>query len=174
MNRKIAFGTLAVLLTAGSAMAQVFAGSTTGDPVWTRPVAGNPPTPPLSGVGTATAYDVLAFTVDITGSYTFQNTAANAWDNYTFLYQNSFDPALPFANVVIGNDDNPTIGLSGFASNLTAGTTYFFVTTGFGNSDSGDYSLSISGQGIATIVPAPGAVALLGLGGLALTRRRRR
>jgi MYXO-CTERM domain-containing protein len=173
MNRKIAFGTLAVLLTAGSAMAQVFAGSTTGDPVWTRPVAATPPTG-LSGLGTATPYDVLAFTVDITGSYTFQNTAVAAWDNYTFLYQNSFDSTLPLANVLTGNDDNPTIGLSGFAFSLTAGTTYFFVTTGFGNTDSGDYSLSISGQGTATLVPAPGAAALLGLGGLALTRRRRR
>jgi len=72
------------------------------------------------------------------------------WDNYTFLYQHSFNPAAQFANVLIGNDDNPAIGTSGFSINLTAGTCYTMVITGFGNTDSGSWSTVISGPGTIT------------------------
>lgn len=115
----------AVLCACASSLAQSTNGDTTGQPTWTRPVANGtlPPIPPLSGVGTATPYQALEFTVNLSGTYTFQCTATGGWDNYTFVYANAFNPASQFTNVVIGNDDNPNIGLSGFTVNLSAGVT---------------------------------------------------
>lgn len=125
-------------------------GTTIGQPVWQRPLAnGNNPPTGLSGTGTAVPWSAISFSVTVTGSYVFQSvaTAPANWDNYTFLYVNSFNPAQPLTNVLIGNDDNPTIGLSGFTINLTAGTNYSFVTTGFSNTSSGAFSNTISGPG---------------------------
>jgi hypothetical protein len=149
--------------------------TTLGGPTWNRPVAGGPPVPPLSGVGTAVAYDVFAFTVDTDGNYTFLSTATSPsnWDNYSFLYQISFSPVAQFTNILIGNDDNPNIGLSGFSYGLTAGMNYFFVATGFANGDAGDYSLEINGPGeiipgSSSEVPEPATASLFLLGGAGL------
>jgi hypothetical protein len=182
--RSCAAAALLVAVTASIAHAQVFAGTTVGGPTWTRPVQGSPPVPPLSGVGTATRYQALTFTVSASGSYNFLSTATNPvnWDNYTFLYVNSFNSNSAFTNLLRGNDDFPTIGLSGFNNvALTAGLNYIFVTTGFGNDDAGAYSLSISGPGTATlaptnVVPEPSTYALMatGLAGLVGVARRRR
>ena len=55
----------------------------------------------------------------------------------------------------LGDDDfTNTAGMSGFTSVLTAGTSYFFITTGFGNSDDGAFSNSIIGPG-RVILPGP-------------------
>ena len=101
-----------------------YTGTTVGGPTWNRPVAnGNlPPVSPPSGVGTAVAYSVQAFTVSLAGLYSLQSTAVtpSAWDNSSFLYVNSFNPASQFTNILIGNDDNPSTGLSGFSINLLA------------------------------------------------------
>jgi len=174
------FITVGLLLAACTpAFAQSTSGDTTGQPTWTRPVANgpNPPVPPLSGVGTATPYQALEFTVNLSGVYTFQCTATGGWDNYTFVYANAFDPLNQFTNVVIGNDDNPNIGLSGFNVNLSSGVTYYFVVTGFGNTDFGAFTVDASSSptfgGIVTWVPAPGAAATLLAGGLLAARRRR-
>lgn len=163
---------------AASAQAVVINGNTTGGPTFNRALQGTPPVG-LSLVGTAVAYTTLDFTVSATGSYTFQSdaTVTATWDNFTFLYQGSFNPAAALTNVLVGNDDNLTIGLSGFTTALTAGTNYVFVTTGFANTDFGAYALSITGPGnvITGVVPEPSAWALMagGLVGMGAWLRRR-
>jgi hypothetical protein len=156
--------------------AVTFSGDTTGAPTWNRPIQDIPPTS-LSGTGTATPYQVQNFFVDTTGAYDFLSTASGDWDNYTFVYQNSFNAATPLTNVIIGNDDFPTIGLSGFNGvNLTAGTQYYFVNTGFGNTDFEAYNSSITGVGNVTLgdvaavpwetdaLPVVGSTVLFGAG----------
>lgn len=186
VSRSIGLALLFLVFSASVALADTvtFTGTTAGGPTWNRPVAGTPPTPPVSGVGTNVAYTVTQLSVSLSGSYVFQQTATNpvAWDNYTFLYQNSFNPLSQFTNVLIGNDDNPNIGLSGFTFNLNAGTTYLLVSTGFSNTDAGEWSTTITGQGIITVggggtnVPEPATMILLGSGivGIGMKLRKRR
>lgn len=170
MKTILAIAGLALATT--PALGQTFFGDTTGKPTYNRALQGFGG---LSAVGTATHYEVLAFTVTVTGSYTWQNTATGLWDNFTFIYQNSFNPANALANGVASNDDNPSIGLSGFTVALTAGTSYFYVVTGFDNDDQGAWRADITttSGGQVTAVPAPGASALLGMGLLVAGRRRR-
>lgn len=165
-------GTFAIassLATAAFADTVNVNGDTTGGATWNRPVGGNPPTPPVSGVGTATRYEVTQFTVGQAGAYDFLSVATTGWDNYLFLYQTSFDPTDQFANVIIGNDDFPVIGMSGFDGvNLLTGVSYLAVSTGFANDDFGAYVLTISGPGTITIgggaVPEPATWAIMILG----------
>jgi hypothetical protein len=159
-----------------------FSGTTAGGPTWNRPIAGTPPTT-LSGLATDVPYQVTEFQVSASGLYNFLNLATNPlnWDNYTFLYQGSFNPSAPLANVLIGNDDFPGIGQSGFNNVLlTAGQTYFFVTTGFDNSDFGAFSTSVTGPGLllfpTQVIPEPATLGvfcgLVGVCGLAARRRK--
>lgn len=88
---------------------------------------------------------------------------------------------------VIGFDDDSGIGLMPAlqVESLAAGT-YYIGLSGFGDVDSSSVDSDDLADGIGhaedfnyklsvgfTIVPAPGATALLGLGGLVATRRRR-
>lgn len=155
------------------AQAVTLAGDTTNGPVWNRPfesLSG------LSAFGAGVNYEVTPFTVTASGSYVFQNTAT--WDNFTFVYANTFNPATPLVNGLVGNDDNPDLGLSGFTTALTAGTSYFYVVTGFDSTEFGAYSAAVTGPGdvILTAVPEPGTYGLMGLGlaAVLLGARRRR
>lgn len=179
MMKKLAVATAGTALaTFGTALPSMagtltYTGTTVGGPTWNRPVSGNPPTS-LSAVGTNVSYSVQEFAVDTTGLYNFLSvgTTPTDWDNYLFLYQNSFNPTTPLTNAVVGNDDFPNVGRSGFDNvSLTAEIRYFLVTTGFSNSDAGTFSNTISGVGNITTpttsVPEPASVlGLLAFGAL--------
>lgn len=194
---KTVLGIAALAITAGSATAQIgfFGGSTTGAPTWNRPSG----MASLSGVGTATPYAVIPFYVSAATSY-LAETSTPFHDGYLLVYGGSFSAATPLVGLINGDDDfsGPFafLGGSGFgldassissggAGNFNAGglslvpaTQYYAVVTGFGNTDAGDFRGAIgstTGAGGVTIglLPAPGALAALGLGGLVATRRRR-
>ncbi len=120
---------------------------------WNRPDAnGNAAPVALSATATAVPYDVYHFKVDSTGTYNLSCTTFSPanWDTYLFLYAGDFAAQSPLTDGVIGNDNDPDIGVSGFSVTLQAGTDYFLVTTGFDNSSSGEYTLSIQGAGVVT------------------------
>jgi hypothetical protein len=131
------------------------------------------------------------------GVYSFLSSTTT-WDNYTFLYHDSFTPSNPFLNLVTGNDDYNGINIggtssimnlnnkSGFTTTLDAATHYMFINTAYSNIDFGEFTASISGPAGVTIlstlpdtladpVPEPGSASMLALGlaGLALLGRRR-
>lgn len=194
-RRTLVAGALAALLafTATPALAQNFAGNTTGDPTFNRPFD----QASLSGSGTAVPYEVIPFHVTVPGDYVFTTVSGNVspefYDGYLLLYANGFDAGDPLANVVAGDDDfdqdgagplsataasriSTTGGNSfGTPGTLSAGVQYYLVQTGFNNTDFGAYTGFAEGPGAISFgfVPEPGSLSLLALGALALLRRRR-
>ena len=127
--------------------------TTSGKPTWNRPDENGSAAPvALSSSATAVPYDVYHFTVSSAGVYNITCTGTNPanWDTYLFLYSGAFDPQMPLNGAVIGNDNAPSIGTSGFSATLQTGTDYFLVTTGHDNSSLGGYALEIQGAGTAT------------------------
>lgn len=170
------FAVAALAATTGMAMANVvvFNGDTTGGPTYNRVLSGSPPTG-LSGVGTAVHYQVVPVYTDFTGSVNFEITSGG-FDTFMSLYSGSFNSGNALADIVIADDDAGAGSLSLFAASLTGGAQYYVVVTGFGNADFGTYQLQMSSTSsniTIGVVPAPGAVAMLGLTGLVAGRRRR-
>ncbi|WP_051669705.1 PEP-CTERM sorting domain-containing protein [Bryobacter aggregatus] len=164
---------LALACQLASAGTLVINDTTTGAPTWKRPFE----------LGTyvesfQVRFHVLEFSVSQSGSYSFNETAT--WDNYTFLYQNSFDPSAPLTNFMIGNDDsNIASEGSGFNQSLVAGVNYFFISTGFNVNHYGAFTLTIDGPGEISLspaaVPEPSTFAMGAVGaGLLVWLRRRR
>ncbi|WP_373539091.1 PEP-CTERM sorting domain-containing protein [Chamaesiphon sp.] len=145
------------LTPSAQAVTFTYTETTLGGPVFNRPVDNfsSPPTAISGGAGEAVPYNSFGFTVSAPDSYVFQSTAN--FDNFTVLYQNSFNPADSVFNAIIANDDIfglPT-GNSGFTVALNTGTNYFLVTTGFDNPDVGTFTNTIVGAGTVT----PGTIA---------------
>lgn len=150
----------AATMFATSAQAVTYVGTTTlTDPTFQRPLVG---LSSLSNVGTAVHYNAYSFTVAASGIYNFLSLATGTWDNFLILYSPSFVPTAGLTNALAANDDGPPpagVGSAGFSYNLTAGTAYTLVTTGFENTDVGAFTNSIT-----SAVPEPGQFAMLGLG----------
>ena len=92
---------------------------------------------------TPIAFHADSFTVPTTGSYTITDAATvpAQWGLYLVLYQDVFDPSSPLSNVIVAvpSDNQKAV----YTLNLTAGTTYYAVTGGFGSLAYGDYALSV-------------------------------
>lgn len=177
-----------------------FSGSiTSSNPTFLRPGSFSGSGSPSTGT-TQQTYAVHSFQVSTTGSYyvSMLNNASGGF--YGLLYSGGFDPLSPTTNLVRsttttwGSSTNPSVGgvnrvNLGLTSNgadfqtagvpgitLTAGVDYYYVVAGTSfsstNPTTGSYQIFFEGPG--SIVPAPGAMGVLGMGGLLAARRRRR
>jgi hypothetical protein len=159
-----------------------YSGTTVGAPTWNRPNINIGNNPPTTISGSITRYEAFQFGVDVSGIYTF--SSVNSWDDVNFLYQDSFNPSTPLANVILGQDpyDVATNNLSvniPFTQALTVGTSYFLVKTGIGGGQQGTYSNTISGAGnitavASTSVPEPFTIIGTLVGGTAAMRMRKK
>ena len=158
---RLSFAPLLALASCATPAAAQFAytGDTTNAPVYARANA-NYPVSGKSFTATAVHYDSYVFTPTVSGTYQFLSATLPAtypngsWDNLTFLYSGSgFNLATPAANALFVNDDyvdarnDPALtrqkGKSGFRYDLTANSTYTFVTTGYSNTALGAFSNTI-------------------------------
>jgi hypothetical protein len=146
-------------------------GDTTSGPTFERPFADFSD---FSPNGSGVSYNTIAFAVDANGEYSF-TLHGLGFDTFLLLYQNAFDPNDALTNGVAANDDDVSLTTSGFAAELTAGTQYFVVVTGFEAGEAGKYSLTASGEGLISAVPEPSAWLMLafGLAAVAYTQRRK-
>ncbi|BAZ32743.1 hypothetical protein NIES4074_52500 [Cylindrospermum sp. NIES-4074] len=163
----IASGAIALSVSVtlpSQALTASYSGDTSiiGTPTFNRPETEgyeggtNPPTS-LSINGTNVRYSSQAFFVDATGSYDV--VGSQQFLGIQFLYQTSFNPATPLANLLSGADSFPeevitgesTSGFSGLS--LTANNQYFLVTTGFDETANsfGTFTNTIIGPGNITL-----------------------
>ncbi len=164
---RIAFAAIALSLSVtlpSGAVSVSFSGDTTGEATFNRPQTQgfeggtNPPTS-LSSNGTTVPYNSQPFFVNTTGAYNV--TGSQNFQGIQFLYGNSFNPATPLDNLLLGNDPFPDEGTSGFSDlSLTADNQYFLVTTGFDNTNLsfGTFTNTIDGPGsirLGNTVPVP-------------------
>jgi len=141
-------------------------GTTLGKSVWNCPAENGPNVPvELSESGVAVPYETFHFTVETSGTYTIRGIAT--WDNFLVLYANNFNAFSPLSNVLRAYGGFPVWGTVEFPVRLTAGTPYILVTTGYSDSDFGEYATEITGPGIVSpsgqpeiVVSQPASVAL--------------
>ena len=172
MNLKstlLALAAVASVSAANANIVTVTGALSNADPSFNRPIED---LSALSSVGTTVRYDVLEFTVSTSSDYTFLTTAL--FDPFVILYAPAFTAATPLTNAQIANDDLVSQTTSGFTYALAANTVYRYVTTGFANTDLGDYSTTIGGIGTISVVPEASTYAMLALGLTILGVARRR
>jgi hypothetical protein len=144
----------------------------------------------LTGGSTTRSFAAQTFTPTTAGSYTF-GVGSATYDAVLVVYQGSFDPANPAANVLVVNDDSDgqppagsTATITGcggspglcpkVTSTLNANTNYTVVVTTFGGSPSFSVipvSFYVFGQPVAVggapvPIPTLGEWGMIGLGGL--------
>jgi hypothetical protein len=127
----------------------------TGDGVWNRPffIGG------ISGLGPVN-YRVIEFEVSVSGGYEFTSVVSSG-NNFTFLYEGSFDPNNQLQNLLdygLGNGNAPNgspQGTSFISALLHAGTTYYFVNSQWASSPAGTpYENTVLGPGeLINVVP---------------------
>lgn len=106
----------------------------------------------------STGSSTVGFSWNLGGDYTFDDAAATSWEDFG-------NPGS--GNVLPSGSYTPEGSLASFNGGSLAGTWTLFISDNAGL-DTGSF-----GGWTLTNVPAPGALALLGLGGLAAGRRRR-
>lgn len=145
-----ALATVCVLVSPAEANIITVTGNTVGGPTYNRPIED---LSALSLVGTNVSYNTYKITTTAAGDYTF--LTSGEFDTFAFLYGGTFDPTAPLTNVLAANDDliSPPLTNSGFTFSLAAGTDYYYVTTGFADTDSGSFSTTIGGGGTITATP---------------------
>ena len=118
-----------------------YSGSTVGAPTWQRTsVYGY-----LSGI--TVPYHVQTFTVGSAGTY--HAHSLQTYDGFLHLYRDGFDPSDPTTNFVAANDDYGS-WQSRVIADLVPDTTYYLVTSGYWNDQSGEFMNSIYGPGEVT------------------------
>ncbi|MEM1044130.1 MAG: T9SS type A sorting domain-containing protein [Bacteroidota bacterium] len=138
---------LAVFVAAPAAFSQpvvTFSGDTSDDPVYARASSADPAFCAPSTFATAVAFETQSFMVPADGDYAVQVDDTPGYDEYLYLYEGSFDPdSSTVCDNLLALDDD----IAGFGSgsriesiNLTAGTSYIAVITGFANADAGPYT----------------------------------
>ena len=146
-----------LLAESGPEIEFVYTDSTQQGNSWSRPffIEG------VSGLGPVD-YQVLEFTVSVSGLYSFESLLASGGDHWTCLYKDGFADALPLANLheySLGNGFSPfdvPRGESSFNQLLLQGTTYYWVTSqwasfsafsAFTNTIRGPGAVLVAGQG---------------------------
>jgi uncharacterized protein (TIGR03382 family) len=180
MNRKCVIAPVALLALASAASAQMWDETINGGgdaPI--RPAAqmtmGSGPLLTITGMGNTDAaglIDVDFYCVHIDGQWSATTVGGASWDTMLALYDASGTSLLAF------NDDS--VGLQSTIGGVVAPGNYLLGITRFpdfehndaGGQGTSPYAIFTSGMTYCE-VPAPGAAALLGLGGLLAGRRRR-
>lgn len=153
-----------------------YAGDNATGALWDRPTATFDDISPYG----PTKYHVQPFTVGTSGRYDIHSQfSPTDFDGFLLLYAGAFDPANPLAHGLALNDDGrngqDTADIwqdqTGNALTLTAGETYYLVTTGFDDLDEGTFTNYIGGVGEVTFVPEPLALTILAICALAVLRR---
>jgi hypothetical protein len=142
------------LLTTVPDVVEVINGSVATGPHWSRPyfIAG------ISSQGPVN-YDVVRFEVSEAGGYTFNSVVASG-NNFTFLYQNAYDPTQPLSNLLdygLGNGNAPNgtpVGTSLIEVLLQENTTYYYVTSQWAAFTPGQsFTTTITGPALITQLP---------------------
>ncbi len=136
-----------------------YSGDTSLGDIFNRPVGnGNAAPVSLSPDADAVGYDAFSFEVTTQGIYSLEVSVADfGFSTYLFLYQTSFDPAAPLADILLGESNLDTT--SSLTATLFSNTLYIAVTTGFSNFDEGAYGGEI--KEIAPLVPEPSTFILI-------------
>lgn len=109
------------------------------------------------------SYDVIPFTVPVSGGYTFDSIVESG-NNFTYIYEGSFDPDAPLENLLdysLGNGFGPfglPQGQSKIDILLFEDTTYYFVTSQWDRfSEAQPTTLTITGPAlIDEVLNCPG------------------
>ena len=138
-----------------------FDGSNSNGQIFSRPLAS---CGGLSSNAPNTRYSAQVFSVSTTGNYGV-SSIQTGFDGHIHLYDERFNPFNPVLGCVTGDDD----GLGGVGTSqidsvtLVAGRTYYLVTSGFSDNDSGGFNNTVLGPG--AIFTEPGIFTLASLTG---------
>ena len=146
-----------------------FIGNTIGAPTYNRPqVMNQGGTCANSGVGTAVPFSSHTFIAPISGAYEFSSCGGATFDTFLALYEGTFNPTgLCAGNTLVESSDDVCGAQSTITCNLVGGTLYTLVFSGFGNTDSGPYTITSTTPGLLALVEwytAPTGGTMIGSG----------